>query len=118
MINYHYNYPHKELWDGKLWQDHVSYMNGLAQWLGEHTPKNEKPYAHREVADPKLDPDYRKKTESLDDHEVISYWAEKGIRMTVLSQGGKRWVAMVPEKAIADREHTRLPALVVFHKED
>ena len=71
MINHHYNYPHKELWDGKLWQDHVSYMNGLAQWLGENTPKNENPYAHREVADPKLDPDYRKKTESLDDHEVI-----------------------------------------------
>ena len=43
MINRHYNYPHKELWDGKLWQDHVSYMNGLAQWLGEHTPKNENP---------------------------------------------------------------------------
>lgn len=117
MINSHYQYPHKELWDGKLWQDHVSYINGLAQWLGENTPKNEKPYIHREVADPKRDPDYRKKTESLDDHEVIGYWAAKGIRMTVLSQGGKRWVAMVPEKAIADREHTRLPALVVFHKE-
>lgn len=117
-MNRYYNYPHKELWDGKLWQDHISYINGLAQWLGENIPKNEASYAHREVAEPLNDPDYRPKTESLDDHEVIGYWAAKGIRMTVLSQGGKRWVAMVPEKAIVDRENSRLPALVVFHKED
>lgn len=117
MMNTYYNYPHKELWDGTLWKDRISYIDGLAQWLGENVPMNEEPYAHREVAEPKLDPDYRLKTGSLDDHEVIGYWASKGIRMTVLGQGGKLWVAMVPEKAIADREHTKLPALVVFHKE-
>lgn len=118
MYNRYYNYPHKELWDGKQWQDHVSYMDGLAQWLGENIPRNDRPYAHREVADPLADPDYRPKTLSVDDHEVIGYWAERGIRMTVLSQGGKRWISMVPEKAIAERETTRLPALVVFHKEN
>lgn len=117
MTNTYYNYPHKELWNGAPWADHVSYINGLAQWLGAHVPMNESVYSHRKVENPLSDPDYRPKTESLDDHEVIGDWAEKGIRMTVLSQGGKRWVAMVPEKAIADREHTKLPALVVFHKE-
>ena len=118
MMNRYYNYPFKELWDGKLWQDHISYINGLAQWLGENTPRNDSTYDHRPTEDPKADPDYRLKTESLDDHTVIDYWAERGIRLTVLSQGGKRWVAMVPEEAIADREHTHLPALVVFHKEN
>ena len=117
-MNRYYNYPFKELWDGKLWQDHISYINGLAQWLGENTPRNDSTYDHRPTEDPKADPDYRLKTESLDDHTVIDYWAERGIRLTVLSQGGKRWVAMVPEEAIADREHTHLPALVVFHKEN
>lgn len=118
MMNRYYNYPFKELWDGKLWQDHISYINGLAQWLGENTPRNDSTYDHRPTEDPKADPDYRLKTESLDDHTVIDYWVERGIRLTVLSQGGKRWVAMVPEEAIADREHTHLPALVVFHKEN
>lgn len=117
-MNRYYNYPHKELWNGERWRSKVSHMDGLAQWLGEHVPKDERLYKHRPVEDPKSDPDYRPKTESLDDHEVIEHWAEKGIRMTVLSQGGKRWVAMVPEKAMADREHVKLPALVVFHKED
>lgn len=117
-VNRHYNYPHKDLWDGKPWEDHVSYLDGLAQWLGANIPMNAKDYPHRQAPDLRSDPDFRLKTMSLDDHEVISYWAQKGIRMTVLSQGGKRWVSMVPEQAIADREHTRLPALVVFHKED
>lgn len=117
MMNTHYNYPHKELWDGKHWADRVSYVDGLAQWLGTNVPMNEAPFIHRSVEESKLDPDYRLKTGSVDDHEVVDYWASKGIRVTVLGQGGKLWVAMVPEKAIADREHTKLPALVVFHKE-
>lgn len=117
MMNTHYNYPHKELWEGKLWADRVSYVDGLAQWLGANVPMNEASFTHRSVEEPKLDPDYRLKTGSVDDHEVVDYWASKGIRVTVLGQGGKLWVAMVPEKAISDREHTKLPALVVFHKE-
>lgn len=116
-MNPYYNYPNMELWPNEKWKDRVSYINGLALWLGEHVPMNDGAYPHRPCPDPLNDPDYRRKTLSVDDHEVLSYWAQKGIRMTVLSQGGKRWVAMVPEKAFGEREEKKLPALVVFHRE-
>lgn len=118
MKNDNYSYPNFELWGGKPWENHVSFIDGLAQWLGENTPLHCGDYPHRAVEKPKEDPDYRPKTESLDDHMVMEYWASKGIRMTVLSQGGKRWIAMVPEMAIAKRSEEKISALVVFHKEN
>jgi pimeloyl-ACP methyl ester carboxylesterase len=116
-MNSYYRYSNFELWDNEKWKGRGSPVDGLARWLGEHVPMNETVYTHRPCPEPLCDPDYRPKTLSVDDHEVIGAWAEKGIRMTVLSQGGKRWVSMVPEQAMAKRSKNKLPALVVFHRE-
>lgn len=116
MIKSYFSYDHMYLWGDAPWVDHISYINGLAQWMGKELALNDTPYTGRTIADPMSDPAYMPKTKSWNDPEVVNYWSDKGILMSVLSQAGKYWVCMCPEKVCNDRMH-KVPALCVFHQE-
>ncbi len=116
-MNKYYSYPNIELWRDDMWVDHISNIDGLIQWNQSNDVVNPNAYASDYSGDLLKHPGYRPKTAGIDDPEVLSYWTEKGVHLEVLSQGGKRWVAMLPKKALKERQN-KLPALVVTHLED
>ncbi len=116
-MNKYYSYKNFELWNNENWEDHKSNINGLVQWIQGNSEVNPRSFQTDYTGDLQKHPGYRTKTSGIDDPAIIQYWADRGICLTVLSQGGKRWVSMVPEQAIQDRSH-RLPAVVVYHLED
>lgn len=116
-MNKYFSYPNIELWEDAQWTGHVSNIDGLVQWLQAHDVVNGTAYVSDYKGDLLRHHGYRPKTSGIDDPSVIKYWADKGVHLEVLSQGGKRWAAMLPKKVLKERS-LKLPALVVTHLED
>ena len=115
-MNTNYQYEKQYLWYNETWQKKDGMVDPLFQWLGSMEGIAEAPEYPRPEGDPRTLPCYFAKTNSVNLPEVISQWADRGIRCTILEQGRKHWISLLPEQAMGSGKKVRL--LVVLHQED
>ncbi len=98
MVNC-YNYPHKELWNEKLWEPKRSQLIPLTAWIGAQNRS-----AHRINALPveqrRTEGLFDPKANALADPAVLNYWSSKNLHYHCTSMGKSGWVAMVPNEHI------------------
>jgi hypothetical protein len=120
-LNNYFTYSGIELWEEKIWQDRVSPIFPLVQWIGNNSSLNPGPYSKPleglqgdEVKGLKC---YNPKTNSVDIPQVLDYWKNKGIHYECRAQGGLCWLIMAPLQSLNDFG-IKLKTLVVLHRED
>jgi hypothetical protein len=114
-MNKYYSYENIELWKDEYWKDKASHLAGLVLWNQANEKLIEREYPTDYTGALLMHPEYNAKIGAIEDSNVIKYWADKGLQMSILSQDNY-WISMVPEKAIKDRSK-KLPVLVVTHTE-
>ncbi len=109
-----YQYDKQYLWYDDAWQD----KNGLAypffQWLGRADSVSPAPTYSRPDGEPKSSPYYHAKTNSVNLPEIIEPLEQMGLHCTILEQGCKHWIAMLPMRARTEK----LRLLIVLHQQD
>jgi len=115
-MNKYYSYPNIEMWQGDRWRDRISPADTLVQWIQKHDVIRNSGYLPFTADDPFTHPLFREKIMGIDDPSVVESLQQKGIHYFSTEQGGKRWIAALPQKALDWK--TPLPFLVVPHRED
>lgn len=109
-----YQYDKQFLWYDDAWQDKNGLADPLFQWLGSMDSVSPAPMYSRPDGDPKASPYYHAKTNSVNLPEIMDSLGQVGLRCTILEQGCKHWIAVLPLHACVEK--VRL--LIVLHQQD
>lgn len=109
-----YQYDKQFLWYDDAWQDKNGLADPLFQWLGSMDSVSPTPMYSRPDGDPKASPYYHAKTNSVNLPEIMDSLGQAGLRCTILEQGCKHWIAVLPLHARVEK--VRL--LIVLHQQD
>ncbi len=94
-MNQYYNYKYKELWQEHAWDDRVSKLVPLAQWIGMENMKIRR-IPGKVEKERRTDGIYDAKSHALTYPEVVEHWEERGLHYHCTSMGIVAWIAMVP----------------------
>lgn len=113
MIN-NYPYPDYELWDESAWEDVKNPLSGLIVKIGEMPEVRDHdndPEYQKNPDEVRTLPGYHSRTNSYDDPDIVSYWANNKMRHISRTGNKIRHLYLLPEE-------TCRPVLLIYHKEN
>ncbi|MCC8102965.1 MAG: hypothetical protein LIP11_12155 [Clostridiales bacterium] len=115
-MNRYYQYDHMDLWQDDLWEERISRISGLVNYVGTVKKLSGNGYEKPGWDEKEEAAHYHSKTGSVDDPAVLDALLADGMTAHIRDMT-EHWIAVVPTQMLGQRVE-RIPALMVCLQAD